>query len=150
MNPVVQGFLLEEKIRDASLLFRDVIRSLGESEIKDYFKDKSLNGVDNYIQFSDFHILIQDKWREKASSQLEAAQFLTCVDKIRSMFPIGQKVFLIWACKTSPTSNATSDLLRKNVKIIVSDVSIEVLTDKVIKHINDIIIQSYVMDIDYE
>lgn len=148
MNPVVQGFLLEEKIRDASLQFRDVIRSLGESEIKEYFKDKSLNGVDNYIQFNDYHILIQDKWREKASSQLEAAQFLTCVDKIKSRLSIGQKLYLIWACKTSPTSNATSDLLRKNVKIIVSDASIEVLTNKVMNYMNQIILQSYAMEVE--
>jgi len=100
-----RGRSLEELIHKASLLIPGVTRSLRELEIRTHFADPSLNGVDHWIQVGTSHILIQDKWKE-SMSQPEVAQFLTCADRIRSRLPSEEPVYLMWASKHEPTSNA--------------------------------------------
>lgn len=149
-NNVIEGFLLEEKIRLGVSSLPGVLHNISTDEgIKKYFNDKTLNGVDNYIQFRNFSILIQDKWVARPTSQSQGAQFLHCVDKISEN--LGNKVFLIWACKVLPCKISISDLERKGVKIICSDNSINELAQCVIDYIKEIIkIQSFAMEIDDE
>lgn len=145
---VIDGYLLEEKIRLQVSSLPSVLYNISSDEgIKKHFNDNTLNGVDNYIQFRTFYILIQDKWVARPASQLQAAQFLNCVDKI--LEKIGNNVFLIWACKTPPSRNAIPDLNRKKVKIICSDTSVDELTQCVIEYIKELInVQSSAMEID--
>ena len=145
---VIDGYLLEEKIRLQVSLLPGVIHNISSDDgIKKYFNDNTLNGVDNYIQFSNFYVLIQDKWVAKPTSQSQAAQFLQCVDKITEK--LGNNFFLIWACKTPPSRNAIPDLNRKKVKIICSDVSVDELAMSVKDYIKELVdAQRDVMEID--
>jgi len=145
---VIYGYLLEEKIRFLISLLPGVLYNISTDEgIKKHFNDTTLNGVDNYIQFRTFYILIQDKWVARPASQQQAAQFLNCVDKISEK--IGNNVFLIWACRTPPSRNAIPDLNRKKVKIICSDTSVDELAQCVKDYVRELInVQSYAMEID--
>jgi hypothetical protein len=145
---VIDGYLLEEKIRFLISLLPGVLYNISTDEgIKKHFNDNTLNGVDNYIQFRTFYILIQDKWVARPASQPQAAQFLNCVDKISEK--IGNNVFLIWACRTPPSRNAIPDLNRKKVKIICSDTSVDELAQCVKDYVRELInVQSYAMEID--
>lgn len=149
-NPYIDAQLLEDKIHNATLKLVGVKQSIYKDEnIKKHFSDKGLNGVDHYIQFNTFYILIQDKWCVQATSQARVAHFLHCSEKIHEKL-IGEKYYLIWVCKTLPSKVAIPDLERKNVKIIVCDTSVDELTQLVIHHINEIILnESNAMEIEY-
>ena len=148
-NPYQEARDLETKIHNGAIHLPGVINSLSsDAAIRTYFGDKTLNGVDNYIQFRNYHILTQDKWCEKGSGQQEISQFLMCTEKINNILT-GSKPFLIWVCKTIPTRNSILDLNRKNVKIIASDTSVNELVQCVIEHVKEIIaVQSSAMEIE--
>lgn len=150
LNPYIEAQILEDKIHDASLQLVGVKESIYKDEnIKKHFADRTLNGVDHYIQFNRFHILIQDKWCAQATSQARVAHFLQCSEKIHEKL-VGDKYYLIWVCKTLPCKVSIPDLERKNVKIIVCNTSIDELTNLVIEYINEIIrIESNAMEIEY-
>ena len=136
MNPVQEGFALEEIIHNATLKIPDISKCLRENGIRSHFRDNSLNGVDHWIQHENTHILIQDKWKDNMSQQ-EVSQFLQCADRIHSRLPSEDNVYLIWATKKQPTTNSLKILQEKGAIIIQCDISIESLARKVILQVND-------------
>jgi hypothetical protein len=129
MDPRESGLALETLI-GASVKALGV-KHLSESEIKTELGDSTMNGVDHWITYKSAHILIQTKWRD-TTTQPEVAQFLACVDRIQTRIPTEESVFLLWACKTEPTKNATAVLVERNVAIVSCGVSIESLARNVL------------------
>jgi len=125
------GRSLEELIHTASLKIPGLTHSLRELEIRSHFSDASLNGVDHWIQVGKLHILIQDKWKE-STSQPEVAQFLTCADRIRTRIPADEPIYLIWASKREPTSNAGKILDEHSTTKVCCSINIESLARCVI------------------
>lgn len=134
MNPSEQGFLLEELITNSIAKIPGIEKNYRENEIKEYFQDSSLNGVDHWIQNGNIHVLIQDKWKE-TNTQQEVAQFLQCADRIMSRLGESQEVYLAWACKKEPTVNSMKTLNERNVSVVHCGISIESLAKCVILQI---------------
>jgi hypothetical protein len=61
LTPAEQGFQLEDFVHKGSLSLPGLTHSLREYDIKKYFNDTSLNGIDHWIQVGNTHIFIQDK-----------------------------------------------------------------------------------------
>lgn len=131
MTPAENGRELEVIIHNKSLNIPSLKHSLRENEIRNYFQNSSLHGVDHWIYVGKYHVLIQDKWKE-TTSQPEVAQFLQCAKRISDKIPRSEDILLIWASKTDPTANSRKILEEENVTIIVSDNSLEDLANKVI------------------
>ena len=132
MNPVQEGFALEDLIYKASLKLPNLILSKRENEIKTHFVDNSLNGVDHWIQVGNTHIFIQDKWKESMGQQ-EVSQFINCVNRIKSRLGDTFKfIRLMWVSKYEPTSNAMKCLKEESVKMVTCDTTIEELARKAI------------------
>jgi len=136
MNPVQEGFCLEELIHKASLKLPNIIHSKRENEIKTHFGDNSLNGVDHWIQVGKTHIFIQDKWKESMGQQ-EVSQFINCVNRIKTRLvntssPNYMNIRLMWVSKYEPTSNAMKCLKEESVKMVTCDTTIEELARKAI------------------
>lgn len=133
-TPQKLGFKLEDLIHKGVSVLDPTFICRKEQDIRDMFKDQSINGVDHWITIGKNHILIQDKWCE-TFTQVQASQFLNCVKKIRKRLDPSENVFLIWASKCSPTKNAQADMHDEKVKIIVCNVSIQALARHVIEQI---------------
>jgi hypothetical protein len=136
MNPVQEGFALEDLIYKASLNLPNLTHSKRENEIKTHFADNSLNGVDHWIQVGNTHIFIQDKWKESMGQQ-EVSQFINCVNRIKTRFvntspPNYMNIRLMWVSKYEPTSNAMKCLKEESVKMVTCDTTIEELARKAI------------------
>lgn len=138
MDPVQEGFALEELIHKASLKLPSLIHSKREKEILTYFTDNSFNGVDHWIQIGTTHFLIQDKWKETITQQ-EVAQFLTCTERMKERLSNNHTYHYIWCSKKEPTSNSYKLLSEKNVNIITCSSRIENLARNVIMEICDIL-----------
>ena len=136
MNPVQEGFALEEIIHNASSKIPELTKSLRENGIRSHFGDNSLNGVDHWIHRGNTHILIQDKWKESMTQQ-EVSQFLHCADRIKNYISSNDLFYLIWATKKQPTANSLKILQEKGAIIIQCDISIESLARKVLLQVND-------------
>ena len=136
MNPIQEGFALEELIHKASLNLPNLTHSKRENEIKTYFTDNSLNGIDHWIQLNNTHLFIQDKWKESMGQQ-EISQFINCVNRIKTRLgntsPSNyMNIRLMWVSKYEPTSNAMKCLKEENVKMVTCDTTIEELARKAI------------------
>lgn len=110
-----------------------IVSHKNEQEIRTYFCDTSLNGVDHWISLSGEHILAQTKWKE-TTSQPEVAQFLSCADRIITRLPEGERghVFLLWISKTEPTRHARAILMERGADIICCGISLEMLVRNVV------------------
>ena len=87
----------------------------GEQEIRDHFKEQSLNGVDHMIQIKkpdgQQHVfLLQEKWK-LLTNQREVSQFLDCCARILARMPdyTGQ-VHRMWVSRTVPSANGEKSL----------------------------------------
>lgn len=135
-TPQSLGFALEALIGNGIKLISGLTHK-SEQEIRTYFNDASMNGVDHWISYSDLsggaltthHVLAQTKWRETSSSQPEVSQFLSCVDRICARLPSDEQpyVYLVWICKHSPSRHALRLLEERRVSIVCCDVSPEML-----------------------
>uniref|UniRef100_A0A6C0AQ29 Uncharacterized protein n=1 Tax=viral metagenome TaxID=1070528 RepID=A0A6C0AQ29_9ZZZZ len=126
-----QGRQLEEIIHAAAQKIPGISRVLRELEIRSFFGDSSLNGVDHMITLGQVHILIQDKWKETTTQQ-EVSQFITCAERIQSRLEKTDRIYLIWASKKEPTSNSAKMLNERNVTQVCCGVSLEALSRCVI------------------
>lgn len=135
-----KGFELEELVYKASFDLPGLTHSFRENDIKKYFTDTSLNGIDHWIRAGTDHIFIQDKWK-KSLNQKEVSQFLNCVSRIQSLLEEeGEvKIHLLWVSKCAPTSNSLKMLIERKVHIIIQDSSTEDLAKLCIKKILDIL-----------
>ena len=130
-TPVENGYDLEKIIYEKSLKLPNLVHSLRENEIKKYFDDKSLNGIDHWIQIDKNHFFIQDKWKESLNQQ-EVSQFLNCVNRIQLRLDEDSKIYLLWVSKRTPTPNCLKMLNERNVSIIINDESLEMLAKNLI------------------
>ena len=87
----------------------------GEQEIRDHFKEQSLNGVDHMIQIKkpdgEQHVfLLQEKWK-LLTNQREVSQFLDCCARILARMPeYTGKIHRLWVSRTVPSANGEKSL----------------------------------------
>ena len=128
------GFLFEERVGQALALFEDMLGEgwifsiYTEQEIRDFFSEQSLNGVDHMIQVENPQgeqtvFLLQEKWK-LMTNQREVSQFLDCCARIVARMPeFKGKVKRIWVTRTLPTLNGEKSLEEGQVLVIQSCVS---------------------------
>ena len=86
-----------------------------EQEIRDFFKEQSLNGVDHMVQIQDpagqQHLfLIQEKWK-LVTNQREVSQFLDCCARIAARMPDYKGLtHKMWVSRTVPSLNGEKSL----------------------------------------
>jgi hypothetical protein len=85
-----------------------------EQEIRDFFKEQSLNGVDHFVLLespsSSTLFLIQEKWK-LVTNQREVSQFLDCCARILARMPNYKgDIHRIWASRTVPSQNGEKSL----------------------------------------
>ena len=87
----------------------------GEQDIRDHFKEQSLNGVDHMLQIKkptgEQHLfLLQEKWK-LLTNQREVSQFLDCCARILARMPSYQgQVHRMWVSRTVPSANGDKSL----------------------------------------
>jgi hypothetical protein len=87
----------------------------GEQEIRDHFKEQSLNGVDHMIQIkkpdgTQYVFLLQEKWK-LLTNQREVSQFLDCCARILARMPSYEgQVYRMWVSRTVPSLNGDKSL----------------------------------------
>jgi len=87
----------------------------GEQEIREHFKEQSLNGVDHMIQVKtpkgEQHLfLLQEKWRLQ-TNQREVSQFLDCCARILARMPDYKgEIHRMWISRTIPSANGEKSL----------------------------------------
>jgi len=87
----------------------------GEQEIREHFKEPSLNGVDHMIQVQkptgEQHVfLLQEKWK-LITNQREVSQFLDCCARILARMPeYGGTIHRMWISRTVPSANGEKSL----------------------------------------
>lgn len=87
----------------------------GEQEIREHFKEQSLNGVDHMIQVrnpaGEQHLfLLQEKWRLQ-TNQREVSQFLDCCARILARMPDYKgEIHRMWISRTVPSANGEKSL----------------------------------------
>jgi len=88
---------------------------LGEQQIRDHFKEQSLNGVDHMLQIKkpsgEQHIfLLQEKWK-LLTNQREVSQFLDCCARILARMPFYTgNIHRMWVSRTVPSANGEKSL----------------------------------------
>jgi len=88
---------------------------LGEQQIRDHFKEQSLNGVDHMIQIKkpsgEQHVfLLQEKWK-LLTNQREVSQFLDCCARILARMPLYTgNIHRMWVSRTVPSANGEKSL----------------------------------------
>ena len=88
---------------------------LGEQQIRDHFKEQSLNGVDHMIQIKkpsgEQHVfLLQEKWK-LLTNQREVSQFLDCCARILARMPCYTgNIHRMWVSRTVPSANGEKSL----------------------------------------
>lgn len=86
-----------------------------EQQIRDFFKEQSLNGVDHMIQIQDptgqQHLfLLQEKWKLQ-TNQREVSQFLDCCARILARMPDYKGlIHRMWVSRTVPSLNGDKSL----------------------------------------
>lgn len=136
MNPSEQGFLLEELISKAVENFPAPVQNMRETQIKQHFKDNSLNGVDHWIKFGKNNVLVQDKWKEDTNQQ-EVSQFLECANRLNRRIPRDENIYLLWISKYGPTKNSMTSLNERGVEIISCSINIQDLAKLAVLRIAD-------------
>jgi hypothetical protein len=138
LTPAEKGFQLEDLVYKESLSLPGLTHSFRENDIKKYFNDTSLNGIDHWIQVGRTHIFIQDKWKISLN-QKEVAQFLNCVSRIQLRLEESANIHLLWVSKCAPTPNSLKMLVERKTHIIIQDSSTEELANVSIKKILEIL-----------
>jgi len=86
-----------------------------EQDIRTFFKEPSLNGVDHMIQIQDptgkqYLFLLQEKWKLQ-TNQREVSQFLDCCARILARMPEYKgSVHRFWVTRTIPSVNGEKSL----------------------------------------
>jgi hypothetical protein len=116
-----KGFAFERRI---AYVLEQIKKSLdpgwtfvikGEQEIREHFKEQSLNGVDHMIQVRNVkgeqHLfLLQEKWRLQ-TNQREVSQFLDCCARILARMPDYKgQIHRMWISRTVPSANGEKSL----------------------------------------
>lgn len=115
-----EGFALERRIgslfNNMKLILTDWVFIIhGEQEIRDFFKEQSLNGVDHMLQIQSpdgdqYLFFIQEKWK-LVTSQREVSQFLDCCARILARMPDYKgAIHRLWSSRTVPSTNGEKSL----------------------------------------
>lgn len=93
-----------------------------EQQIRDFFNEQSLNGVDHMIQvqISDGQhlFLLQEKWK-LLTNQREVSQFLDCCARILARMPDYKgKIHRLWVSRTVPSINGDKSLQEGQTVVI--------------------------------
>ncbi len=120
-NTGAKGFIFEEVMGEMLGTLKHSFESEGflvtvrsEQQIRDYFQEQSLNGVDHMIELKrgeeSYIGFFQEKWK-LVTNQREASQFLDCCARIRGrMGHSVATVFRLWVTRTVPTENGAKTL----------------------------------------
>lgn len=120
LNELRNALLEKARQNDIALLEQEqedewVIVIHDEQEIRDFFKEQSLNGVDHMVQIQDptgqQHLfLIQEKWKV-VTNQREVSQFLDCCARILARMPDYKGlIHRLWVSRTVPSLNGEKSL----------------------------------------
>lgn len=116
-----KGFAFERRIQYVLEQIKSNLESgwtfevLGEQQIRDHFKEQSLNGVDHMIQIKkpsgEQHVfLLQEKWK-LLTNQREVSQFLDCCARILARMPsYTGSIHRMWVSRTVPSANGEKSL----------------------------------------
>jgi hypothetical protein len=138
INTGAKGFLFEEVMGQMLGTLKHSFESEGfvvtvrsEQEIRDYFQEQSLNGVDHMIELKrgeEFYIgFFQEKWK-LITNQREASQFLDCCARIRGrMGESNAKIFRLWVTRTMPTENGAKTLEEGAAYVVQCSTSMSML-----------------------
>jgi hypothetical protein len=127
------GFVFENRVAHVLGLLKERLDGwemaiMGEQEIRDFFGEQSLNGVDHMIQLQDPSgnqniFLLQEKWK-LITNQREVSQFLDCCARILARMPEYKgPVHRLWVSRTMPTLNGEKSLEEGQVVVVQSSIS---------------------------
>lgn len=137
-NTGAKGFIFEEVMGSMLGTLKHsfesegyVVTIRGEQEIRDFFQEQSLNGVDHMIELKrgdEYFIgFFQEKWK-LVTNQREASQFLDCCARIRGrMGETGATVFRLWVTRTVPTENGAKTLQEGAAYVVQCSTSMSML-----------------------
>jgi hypothetical protein len=127
-----KGFVFEARVGQALGFLKEklevdgwVMKIYGEQEIRDHFKEQSLNGVDHMLQVQNpggdqWVFMIQEKWK-LITNQREVSQFLDCCARILARMPEYEgEVQRVWVSRTVPTLNGEKSLVEGQVLVVQS------------------------------
>ena len=86
-----------------------------EQQIRAFFKEPSLNGVDHMVQIEDLEgkqhlFFIQEKWKLQ-TKQNEVSQFLDCCARLLGRMPDYRgEIHRLWVSRTVPSQNGEKSL----------------------------------------
>lgn len=133
-----KGFIFEEVVGQVLETLKHAFESEGflvtvrsEQEIRDYFHEQSLNGVDHMIELKrgeeSYIGFFQEKWK-LVTNQREASQFLDCCARIRGrMGESSATVFRLWITRTMPTENGAKTLEEGAAYVVQCSTSMSLL-----------------------
>jgi len=107
------AYVLEQIMSNIESGWTFIVR--GEQEIRDHFKEQSLNGADHMIQVkkpdgSQHVFLLQEKWK-LITNQREVSQFLDCCARIIARMPnYTGNIHRLWVSRTVPSLNGEKSL----------------------------------------
>jgi len=145
-----KGFAFERRIKYVLEKIKCNLESgwtfhiLGEQEIRDHFKEQSLNGVDHMIQIQDpsgsQHLFfIQEKWK-LMTNQREVSQFLDCCARILARMPDYKgAIHRLWVSRTIPSQNGEKSLQEGQCIIVQTCTSQSLLAFNTVLVISEII-----------
>jgi hypothetical protein len=151
MSKGAEGFSFERRVGYMLGLLKGTLNEswkvtiYTEQEIRDFFKEQSLNGVDHFvlIESSSFSqlFLIQEKWK-LVTNQREVSQFLDCCARILARMPNYKgTIHRIWASRTVPSQNGEKSLKEGQCLIVQTCTSQSLLALNLIFIICDILEQ---------
>lgn len=133
-----KGFLFEEVMGLMLGTLKQSFESEGfvvtvrsEQQIRDFFLEQSLNGVDHMIELKrgEEHYIgfFQEKWK-LVTNQREASQFLDCCARIRGRMGLtNATVFRLWITRTIPTENGAKTLEEGAAYVVQCSTSMSIL-----------------------
>jgi len=102
-----------------------------EQQIRDFFNEQSLNGVDHWIELKrdgmTTMFMLQEKWK-LVTNQREVSQFLDCCARIKARLPKEEtKIYRLWVTKTPPTLNGEKSLQEGGAYVVQVGTSMTML-----------------------
>lgn len=151
MSKGAEGFSFERRVGYMLGLLKGTLNEswkvtiYTEQEIRDFFKEQSLNGVDHFVLIesscSSNLFLIQEKWK-LVTNQREVSQFLDCCARILARMPNYKgTIHRIWASRTVPSQNGEKSLKEGQCLIVQTCTSQSLLALNLIFIICDILEQ---------
>lgn len=140
------GYILNElKVamtdEDTIMLIHD------EQQVREFFKEPSLNGVDHMIQIQisgkQHLFLLQEKWK-LLTNQREVSQFLDCCARILARMPdYTGAIHRLWVSRTVPSANGDKSLQEGQVTVVQTCTSQTLLAMNTLLTVCDLLDSEY-------